>query len=74
MLWCQVQLGQLGEGEAVHLPGIIMERHSSQVRTKTHIKLNPLRSVLSGQPDCLKTVLRSIETSSTVGNCPGCKG
>ena len=80
MLWCQVQLGQLGVGEAVQLhtvhghpvQGIIMESHRSQVRTKTDIKLNPLGSILGGQLDCIKTVLRSIQTSSSVGNYPCC--
>ena len=67
----QVQLCQLGIGEAVHLPtghvdpvrGII-ESHTTHIRTEAHIKLNPLSPILSSQPDSLKTVLRSIKTCS----------
>ena len=74
VLVCQVQLCQLGVGEAVHLPtghgdpfqGIIMESNTNQIRTKADIKLNPLCSILGSKSDSLKTVLRSIQTGSTM--------
>ena len=53
----QVQLCQLGIGEAVHLPTGhvdpvrgIMESHTTHIRNKAHIKLNPLCPIRSSQP------------------------
>ena len=48
-----------------------MESNTNQIRTKADIELNPLCSILGSKSNSLKTVLRSIQTGSTVGNYPG---